>query len=182
MPENVLLGAWENLITLQYRSQHLCQQLSREANRLGYTGFAWMFDVQGEDEVLHQRRIYDYLQNRNDLPEWQNYQITLPKEVEQVTCKDIYEVVQKWIDLRIVLKNYCANWALEAGNLKDENSKLFFDWYVRDGFEEIQEYCDWLSWLKMPNADHAHLDRQALKTAELNRENVIKANKDFVLD
>ncbi|WP_339021154.1 ferritin-like domain-containing protein [Spiroplasma endosymbiont of Atherix ibis] len=93
------------LINLQdYINEHIkmqlnCFNLSKKSDELGYPGFTHFFQVQAQDEFLHQRRIMNYLLDRG-----QNYKIN-SIEVNTPELKNIEDILNVEIILQILQMN-----------------------------------------------------------------------------
>lgn len=142
------------------KMQQICFNLSANADRIGYPGFSHYYQVQGQDEILHQRRIMNYIMDRDG-----HFELT-KVDVEYKTINSLKEIVEEYKVHRehfATLTNKLAKNAYEAGDLV---TYKFYDWFIIDFYEELAEVKDILDWINMSNKDYYDLDRKMLKREE----------------
>lgn len=138
-----------------------CYSLSSIANNLGYPGASKWFQVQAQDEVLHTRKIYNYLMDRdeqiivktNNVKAYDNLQtleelITTYKNIKLDFLKFTYDIIEV------------------AKTLQDHLTIKFLDWFLIDFYEEIAEAKDYLDMLKMCNKNYYVIDKRLAKRTE----------------
>ncbi|WHQ36745.1 ferritin [Spiroplasma sp. SV19] len=143
----------------QYIDEHLkmqffCYNLSSAAEKLGFPGFSHYFQVQAQDEVLHQRRIMNFMSDRDG-----HYQVKNIVE-EYHDIKNITELMETYQTKRAYfadLTNKLAHHAQEVGDLV---TYKFYDWFMIDFYEELAEIKDIIDWIKMSNNSYYKIDHK----------------------
>ncbi|WP_425380404.1 ferritin [Spiroplasma endosymbiont of Stenodema calcarata] len=148
----------QHYIDEHLKMQFFCYNLSSAAEQLGFPGFSHYFQVQAQDEVLHQRRIMNFMADRDG-----HYQVKNIVE-EYQPIKSIIELITTYQTKRAYfadLTNKLAHHAQEVGDLV---TYKFYDWFIIDFYEELAEIKDIIDWIKMSNNSYYKLDhKMALK-------------------
>lgn len=132
--------------------QFFCYNLSSAAEKLGFPGFSYYFQVQAQDEVLHQRWIMNFLSDRDG-----HYEVNNIVE-EYHDIKSITELMETHQTKRAYfsdLTNKLAHHAQEVGDLV---TYKFYDWFVIDFYEELSAIKDIIDWIKMSNNSYYNID------------------------
>ncbi|ASP28598.1 ferritin [Spiroplasma corruscae] len=149
------------------KMQYCCFDLSKECMRLGYNGFAHFFQVQAQDEFLHQRRIMSYLLNRD-----QEFVIS-PFKIEKNSCDSIIQILEIYKKHREYFAKLTEDLYKKASEHSDYITAKFYDWFLIDFYEEISETKDIIDGLKLSNNDHYILDKEAGKRVSPETEPVV---------
>ncbi|AKX34481.1 ferritin [Spiroplasma litorale] len=152
----------ENYIVEHAKMQYFCFDLSNVCAKLGYNGFAHFFQVQAQDEFLHQRRIINYLLDRD-----QDFEIT-NFTADKNNCKTIIEVLEVYKTHREKFAEMTSNYYKHANEFEDYVTAKFYDWFLIDFYEEIAETKDMIDGLKLQNSDHYSADKKASERVEPN--------------
>ncbi|QGS51692.1 ferritin-like domain-containing protein [Spiroplasma tabanidicola] len=139
------------------KMQFNCYNLSKNCDDLGYPGFTHFFQVQAQDEFVHQRRIMNYLLDRSQSFEAPSV------SAEKVSYKSITEILKAYVDHRTHFANITNEFANNAKEAKDYTTFKFYEWFSIDFYEEIAEINDLIDWLNMPNSNHYEIDKNAAK-------------------
>ncbi|AGM24900.1 ferritin [Spiroplasma chrysopicola] len=150
-------------LTEHAKMQLFCYNLSSNADHLGFPGFSHYFQVQGQDEVLHQRRIMNFMM-QSDV-HFQLDSLTLP---EYKKYNNLKEIVEAYKEKRTYFAELTNKLAKEASTRNDLTTTKFYDWFIIDFSEELGEIKDLLDWIAMSNGDYYDLDKKVLKREEPN--------------
>ncbi|AKU80130.1 ferritin-like domain-containing protein [Spiroplasma turonicum] len=157
----------EEYILEHAKMQYTCFDLSVQCLKLGYNGFAHFFQVQAQDEFLHQRRIIKYLSERDQLFEIKSVSI------EKNNCNSIIEVLETYKKHREHFAELTSKYYKNASNLDDFVTSKFYDWFLIDFYEEIAETKDLIDGLKLSNSDHYKADIKASERIAPNTDPVV---------
>jgi len=137
---------------------------SAAADRLGYNGFCHWLQVQAQDEVLHQRKIMNYLFQREALVEINTINISTSADIKMV--KDIDTIVHLLHEAKakFLIKTHEIVKMAQAEN--DAATSHFMDWFIEDFVEEIDELKVLHDQLAIANGDHYRWDRHQGKRTE----------------
>ena len=149
------------------KMQFICYNLSTNADRLGYPGFAHYYQVQAQDEVLHQRRIMNFMMDRDG-----TFEMTKVEPVFK-ELKSIKEVVEEYAHHRKHFAEITNHFAAKSRELGDLVTNKFYDWFIIDFYEELAEVKDILDWINMSNGNYYKLDRKMGKREEPDTKTVI---------
>ncbi|WP_338985688.1 ferritin-like domain-containing protein [Spiroplasma endosymbiont of Diplazon laetatorius] len=155
--DKLVLSNLQDYINKHIEMQLNCFNLSKKCDEFGYPGFTHFFQVQAQDEFLHQRRIMNYILNNQ-----QDYKIG-SIEIKTFELKNIEGILKEYISLRknfIIMTNEFTN---NAKNKNDFATVKFYEWFAIDFYEEISEINDLLDWIKMSNGNHYEIDKKVLK-------------------
>ncbi|AOG60184.1 ferritin [Spiroplasma helicoides] len=155
--EKQILTDLNKYIEEHAKMQFICYGLSKKCNELGYPGFTHFFQVQAQDEFVHQRRIMNYLLDRNE-----SYEIPSIK-VDEVKCNSIIDVLKTYVEHRKHFAKMTDEFSLNAKELKDFTTLKFYEWFVIDFYEEISETHDLIDWINMSNSNHYEIDKKMAK-------------------
>lgn len=134
MPKNV-----EKILN-QFLMDHIQLQLdlynySFLADDLGFNGFSYWLQVQAQDEVLHQRKIMNYLFQREVF-----FSVTsVSIKSNKVKVGSLEEIIIWLHDVKSKFLNKTHEIVEIAKNSKDYTTVRFLDWYIEDFTEEIDE-------------------------------------------
>lgn len=155
-----------------YLDEHLKMELiafnlSAECSKIGYPGFSHFFQVQAQDELLHKRRIANFILTHEG-----TYQLKAVS-VNYKQFKSIKEIMEEYYIHRKYFSDLTTKLANNAKNNNDLITYKFYDWFIIDFYEELGEIKDIIDWIDMSNGNHYKLDRKMLKRAEPNTQLVI---------
>lgn len=149
------------------KMQMIALNLSAEADRLGYPGFSHFFQVQAQDELLHIRRISNFILDRDG-----SYQFN-SASVDYKKLNSVKELMQEYQTHRQYFSDLTDELANSAKKNNDLVTHKFYDWFIIDFYEELAEIKDIIDWISMSNGNYYKLDRKMLKREEPNTESVI---------
>ncbi|APE74376.1 ferritin [Spiroplasma citri] len=144
----------QHYIDEHIKMQFFCYNLSSAADKLGFPGFSHYFQVQAQDEVLHQRRIMNFVLDRDG-----HYQIKNIAE-EYKDIKNIIELMETYQTKRAYFAELTNKLAQHANNVGDLVTYKFYDWFIIDFYEELAEVKDIIEWIKMSNNNYYEIDRK----------------------
>ncbi|UZQ31162.1 MAG: ferritin [Spiroplasma phoeniceum] len=144
----------QHYIDEHIKMQLFCYNLSSAADNLGFPGFRHYFQVQAQDEVLHQRRIINFILDREGY-----YQIKNIAE-EYKDIKNIIELMETYQTKRAYFAELTNKLAQQANTLGDLVTYKFYDWFIIDFYEELAEVKDIIEWIKMSNNSYYKIDRK----------------------
>ncbi|AGR40928.1 ferritin-like domain-containing protein [Spiroplasma taiwanense] len=147
--------------------QNKCFNLSKNCNELGYPGFTHFFQVQAQDEFLHQRRIMNYLLGRNST------YIMNTLDLQYKNFDSIIEIIEEYKKCREHFALISNEFWVNAQSLKDIASVKFYEWFIIDFYEEISEINDLLDWIKMSNGNFYNIDKKLAKRENPDTELVV---------
>lgn len=130
------------------------------SNDLGFPGASKWFQIQAQDEVLHARRIYNYLMSTNA-----PVTITvLPLDTHNLTS--LFDLMTRYSEYKksILKTTYQLIAAANAAN--EFLTVKFLDWFLIDFYEEISLADDYLDMIKMSNNDYYGIDKKLQKRQE----------------
>ncbi|ATZ16615.1 ferritin [Entomoplasma freundtii] len=178
MIKKELVNDITSFLNLHILTQMNCMQLSKELAQNGYPGFAWFYQVQAEDEFMHQRRIINFLQGTEgagdyilEAPQFKPFKIDNPAEAIQYYIKMRQDTLAKVTKLK--------DNAYKAGDYLVSD---FYNWFIKDYWTEISENQDVLDRVKMNPESLAGLDRRMGKRGEIEPDHVIHPMKIFIAD
>ncbi|AUB31197.1 ferritin-like domain-containing protein [Spiroplasma floricola] len=154
--DKLILTNLQDYINEHIKMQLNCFNLSKKCDELGYPGFTHFFQVQAQDEFLHQRRIINYLLDRG-----QNYKIG-SVEITTPDLKNIEDILKEYIKCRTHFANITNEFTNNAKEKMDFTTVKFYEWFSIDFYEEISETNDLLDWIKMSNGNHYAIDKKVL--------------------
>lgn len=149
------------------KMQLICFSLSENCDKIGYPGFKHFFQVQAQDEMLHIRRIANYLLDRGE-----GYSFK-PVEIEKIEHKDIVTILKEYLKRRTFFAEITDKFLINASKVNDFATIKFYEWFTIDFYEEIAETNDLINWLNMSNNNHYEVDKKALSRSEPNTLSVI---------
>ncbi|WP_339029723.1 ferritin-like domain-containing protein [Spiroplasma endosymbiont of Cantharis nigra] len=155
--DKLILSNLQDYINEHIKMQLNCFNMSKKCDELGYPGFTHFFQVQAQDEFLHQRRIMNYL-----LDKGQGYKIS-SIEIKNKDFKNIVEILQEYISCRTHFAKITDEFTKNAKEKSDFTTVKFYEWFAIDFFEEISETNDLLDWIRMSNGNHYEVDKKVLK-------------------
>ncbi|AHI52628.1 ferritin-like domain-containing protein [Spiroplasma culicicola] len=138
------------------KMQFVCFNLSKNCDDLGYPGFTHFFQVQAQDEFLHQRRIMNYI-----LDNGLDYKIE-GANVEIKKFDNIVDILKEYIHHRTHFAKITNQYTEEAKNNMDYTTVKFYEWFAIDFYEEISETNDLIDWINMSNQNHYDIDKKVL--------------------
>jgi ferritin len=144
----------QHYIDEHIKMQFFCYNLSSAADKLGFPGFSHYFQVQAQDEVLHQRRIMNFVLDRDGY-----YQIKNIAE-EYKDIKNIIELMETYQTKRAYFAELTNKLAQHANTVGDLVTYKFYDWFIIDFYEELAEVKDIIEWIKMSNNSYYKIDRK----------------------
>lgn len=147
----------QNYINEHAKMQLTCYNLSNSCDKLGYPGFTHFFQVQAQDEFLHQRRIMNYLLDRGE-----KFNVS-SINVEVKEFDNIIDILNYYKSMREMFSHMTDDYTENAKSEKDYTSVKFYEWFSIDFCEEISEISDIIDWLKMSNGNHYSVDKQMKK-------------------
>lgn len=137
-----------------------CYSMASTADQLGFPGASYWFLVQAQDEVLHTRKIYNYLIGRDQKLDVKVNQTKNGQE------KSLLELIKNY-------KKYKEDFIQKTYNLIDEAKKVqdylttkFLDWFLIDFYEEIEQAKDYIDMINMSNGDLYSFDKRLSKRKE----------------
>lgn len=142
--------------------QMFCFNISVNLNNLGFPGFSYFFQVQAQDEVLHQRRIMNFIMDRNGEYKIKNINIIFSD------FKNIHDILNAYYKYRQFFIDITNKFVKNAQLINDFVTNKFYDWFIIDFYKELAEIKDILDWLNISNNDYYNLDKQMLKRKESN--------------
>ncbi len=154
-----LLNQNSNNDLQEYLTEHIkmqlqCFNLSDEANRLGFPGFEHYFKVQAQDEILHQRRIINFIADCDGTYCINNIKI----DNENKQCDSLLMLMKHYQKYRQYFSNLTTKLANNAKEQHDLVTYKFYDWFIIDFYEELAEIKDIIDWIKMANNSYYDLD------------------------
>lgn len=111
----------QHYIDEHIKMQFFCYNLSSAADKLGFPGFSHYFQVQAQDEVLHQRRIMNFVLDRDG-----HYQIKNIAE-EYKDIKNIIELMETYQTKRAYFAELTNKLAQHANTVGDLVTYKFYD-------------------------------------------------------
>ncbi|AGR41844.1 ferritin-like domain-containing protein [Spiroplasma diminutum] len=152
--DKLILSNLQDYINEHIKMQFKCFNLSKKCDEMGYPGFTHFFQVQAQDEFLHQRRIMNYLLDKGE-----NYEISLI-EVDKPQLNTIEDILKEYIKCRSHFAKITDEFTNNAKEKADFTTVKFYEWFAIDFFEEISETNDLLDWIKMSNGNHYAIDKK----------------------
>ncbi|KAF0850731.1 ferritin-like domain-containing protein [Spiroplasma poulsonii] len=154
-----LLNQNSNNDLQEYLTEHItmqlqCFNLSAEANRLGYPGFAHYFKVQAQDEILHQRWIINFIADCDGTYCVDNIKVNNDNK----KCDSLLMLMEHYQKHRQHFSNLTTKLANNAKAQNDLVTYKFYDWFIIDFYEELAEIKDIIDWIKMANHNYYDLD------------------------
>lgn len=178
MIKKELINDVTSFLNLHILTQMNCMQISKELAEHGYPGFAWFYQVQAEDEFMHQRRIINFLQGSRgagdyllEAPKFKTFKINGPKQA-----------IEYYIEMRQETLNTAIKYKDNAHKVGDYLVADFYNWFIKDYWTEINENNDILDRVKMNPESLAGLDRRMGKRSEIEPDHVIHPMKIFIVD
>ncbi|WP_342252441.1 ferritin-like domain-containing protein [Spiroplasma endosymbiont of Amphibalanus improvisus] len=155
---------------LDVHSEYLYKSyaLSIRAHELGFNGFYKFFQIEAADAIVHTRRIMNYMQTSNVSYTLQNVKMNYNYE-----AKTIQELVEALIKIKTNFLNLTNILSSNAHALQDHLTVRFYEWFLKDFYEEIDYENDILDWIKMSNGNLFGVDKKVGEAAEPNTPVVI---------
>lgn len=139
-----------------------CYNYSFLADELGFNGLCHALQVQAQDEVLHQRKIINYLFQREA-----NYSIaTIPVNSGSAKVKTAEEIIIWWHEAKGIFLQKTHELKKLAQAKDDYSTAHFLNWFIEDFCEEIDELKVLHDEYVIANGDHYKWDRRLGKTEE----------------
>ncbi|QBQ07475.1 ferritin [Spiroplasma gladiatoris] len=155
--EKIIHNNLQQYIEEHAKMQFICYNLSQNCSDLGYPGFTHFFQVQAQDEFVHQRRIMNYMSDRN-------IRFIAPNvQVENKSHADIVEILKAYVEYRTHFANLTDEFSKNAKEVNDYTTFKFYEWFAIDFYEEISETNDLIDWFNMKNSNHYEIDKKALE-------------------
>lgn len=171
---NELLKKLNEFLIYHVKYQLKLYELSSVVNSKRYNGLSRWMQVQAQDEVLHQRKIINYLfdHEKEILVSRSSYNFEGEKEnlkkdfrVEKVLLW-MKEEKEKFLqDTERIIEN--------ASSAKDFDVVKFLDWFVIDFHQEIAELREIIDRLLLAGNNHYHWDKDLGKRKEPDTAKVI---------
>lgn len=161
---NVIPKDIEKLLN-QFLMEHIQLQLdlynySFLASELGFSGFSFWLQVQAQDEVLYQRKIMNYLLEKNI-----SYSITnVAVKSNKIRVRNIEEILTWLYDTKKNLLNKSYEISYLAKNAKDTTTVRFFNFLITKFSQELEELKDLHK--QYTSHDHYEWDRQQKQKEE----------------
>ncbi|ATG97431.1 ferritin-like domain-containing protein [Mesoplasma lactucae] len=167
-----------DFLNLHIQTQLECMWLSQQLSLNGFPGFSWFYQVQSEDEFMHQRRIINYLQGTTGA---EDYEIKSP-DFKTFTIQNPKDAVTFYINMRQKTLDFALKIKQNAIAKNDYLTAEFYSWFIKDYWTEIDENKDILDRIEMNGTTLAGLDRRMGKREEINPEDVIHPMAGFKAD
>lgn len=155
-----ILKDLQEYIDEHLKMQLICFNLSDTCDKLGYPGFKHFFQVQSQDEMLHQRRIMNYITDRDE-----SYTMS-GVQVKRQEFTNIIDILNEYVRLRKHFAKISDDFSANALKVNDFQTAKFYEWFIIDFFEEISETNDLIAWLEMSNGNHYDIDKRVAKRSE----------------
>jgi ferritin len=152
-----MLNALTEQVREELYSAYLYQALSAFCDYKGLKGFANWMDMQAQEEMIHARKIYDYIQERGELVKLDAikappHEFGTPLDIMKASLEH-----EQYITGRI---NDLVDISQEE---KDHASFIFLEWFVEEQVEEeasVSEIIDKLELIGDHPGALYHLDKE----------------------
>ncbi|WP_342224419.1 ferritin-like domain-containing protein [Spiroplasma endosymbiont of Asaphidion curtum] len=137
-----------------------CYVMSSVSNTLGFPGASTWFQIQAQDEVLHTRKIYNYLIGRDEIL------IVNPIQPEEHNEKSLLELMEKYLNYKLQFIEKTNTLIAACQETKDFLTIKFLDWFLIDFYEEIELAKTYIDKIKMSNNNYYGIDKYLSKREE----------------
>lgn len=130
MLDKKVAGLLNDQINKEFFSAYLYLEMDNYFRKRGLDGFAHWYQVQAREECDHAMKIYQYLQDEEEMVELKA--IEAPRE--QFTCD--MDVLRKALAHEEYVTESINNIVSTAFDLHDYRTMQFLDWFVEEQTEE----------------------------------------------
>ncbi len=136
--------ALSDQVVKEFESALLYKAMAANSASLGYSGAVNWFNLQAEEELLHGKKIFDYIIERGFKPS------LVDLSMIKTEWKDIKEMLQDTLEHEQKITKSIGSILKLARDEMDFGTEIFLQWFITEQVEEeasVQELLDKLALL-----------------------------------